>query len=127
MPSSSVAAAAPARAALHRVFWRVHFWAGLITAPTVLFASCAVDAQPLPLARELAASEIKTLERVSITASRPASMPIEIPTTLESISGKHIEQTINATDAEDALKYFPSLNVRKRYIEIGRASCRERV
>ncbi|HSI58141.1 MAG TPA: PepSY domain-containing protein, partial [Ideonella sp.] len=26
-------------AALRRVFWRVHFWAGLITAPLVLFAA----------------------------------------------------------------------------------------
>ncbi len=43
-------------------------------------------------------------------------MPIEVPTTTESITGRQIEQSINATDAEDALKYFPSLNVRKRYI-----------
>ena len=43
-------------------------------------------------------------------------MPIEIPTTVESITGKEIERSINATDAEDALKYFPSLSVRKRYI-----------
>src|SRR3989442_15208941 len=28
-----------ARAALNRLFWRVHFWAGLITAPIVLFAA----------------------------------------------------------------------------------------
>ena len=25
---------------LHRLFWRLHFWAGLITAPIVLFAAC---------------------------------------------------------------------------------------
>ena len=43
-------------------------------------------------------------------------MPLEIPTTLLSLSGREVEQTINATDAEDALKYFPSLLVRKRYI-----------
>ncbi|MEO8059889.1 MAG: PepSY domain-containing protein [Burkholderiales bacterium] len=29
----------PARAGVHRLFWRVHFWAGLITAPLVLFAA----------------------------------------------------------------------------------------
>ena len=30
--------------------------------------------------------------------------------------GEQIERTINATDSEDALKYLPSLLVRKRYI-----------
>ena len=43
-------------------------------------------------------------------------MPIEIPTTIESITGAQIEKSINADDAEDALKYLPSLTVRKRYI-----------
>jgi hypothetical protein len=57
-----------------------------------------------------------SLDRVEVTASRPATMPIEIPTTVESITGKEIERSINATDAGDALKYFPSLSVRKRYI-----------
>ncbi len=32
-------AAGDARAALRRVFWRVHFWAGMISAPLVLFAA----------------------------------------------------------------------------------------
>ncbi|MBC7993151.1 MAG: TonB-dependent receptor [Rhizobacter sp.] len=58
----------------------------------------------------------RELERVTVVGSRPSTLPIEIPTTTESISGKQIEQSINATDAEDALKYFPSLNVRKRYL-----------
>lgn len=39
MSSLSITADAPARVGLHRVFWRVHFWAGLITAPLVLFAA----------------------------------------------------------------------------------------
>lgn len=53
---------------------------------------------------------------VVITGGRPSSLPTTIPTTIESISAAQIEQRINATDSEDALKYFPSLNVRKRYI-----------
>lgn len=36
---TSTVAKLPARAALNRLFWRVHFWAGLITAPIVLFAA----------------------------------------------------------------------------------------
>ena len=35
---------------------------------------------------------------------------------MESVTREQIERTVNATDSEDALKYFPSLLVRKRYI-----------
>jgi iron complex outermembrane receptor protein len=53
---------------------------------------------------------------VTISGGRPTSLPTQIPTTIEGITAAQIEQSINAADAEDALKYFPSLNVRKRYI-----------
>jgi len=53
---------------------------------------------------------------VLIQGGRPSSLPTQLPTTIESISGEQVEARINATDSEDALKYFPSLNVRKRYI-----------
>lgn len=56
------------------------------------------------------------LGTVTVMAHRPSSLPIQIPTTIESITGETLARTVNATDAEDALKYFPSLNVRKRYI-----------
>jgi iron complex outermembrane receptor protein len=52
---------------------------------------------------------------VTIQSGRPSSLPSSIPTTLESIKGSEIQDKINATDSEDALKYFPSLLVRKRY------------
>ena len=53
---------------------------------------------------------------VTITANRPTSLPTEIPTTLHGATAADIERHVNATDSEDALKYFPSLLVRKRYI-----------
>ena len=59
---------------------------------------------------------LKTLGTVTVTGTQPTSLPTQIPTTIEGITGKQVEETINAVDAEDALKYFPSLNVRKRYI-----------
>ncbi len=59
---------------------------------------------------------VKTLGMVTVRGSRPSSLPSNIPTTLESVTAQDIERTINATDSEDALKYFPSLLVRKRYI-----------
>jgi iron complex outermembrane recepter protein len=52
---------------------------------------------------------------VTIRGARPTSIPTNIPTTTETISADRIAQTINATDSADALKYFPSLVVRKRY------------
>lgn len=59
---------------------------------------------------------IKTLGTVTVVGTRPTSLPTQIPTTIEGITGKEIADAINAADSEDALKYFPSLLVRKRYI-----------
>ena len=58
----------------------------------------------------------KALGVVTITSTAPSSLPSEIPTTTIGMTGEAIAQTVNATDSEDALKYFPSLLVRKRYI-----------
>ncbi|MGX9218187.1 TonB-dependent receptor [Massilia varians] len=59
---------------------------------------------------------VKQLGTVTITGLRPTSLPTQIPTTIEGITRAEIERSINATDAQDALKYLPSLLVRKRYI-----------
>lgn len=61
-------------------------------------------------------AQIKTLGTVTVVGTRPTSLPAQIPTTIEGITGNEIADAINATDSEDALKYFPSLLVRKRYI-----------
>lgn len=59
---------------------------------------------------------IVTFGTIHVRGPQPSSLPTRIPTTMEGISGGEIQDRINATDAEDALKYFPSLLVRKRYI-----------
>ena len=46
----------------------------------------------------------------------PSSLPTRVPTTTESVTRAQIDETLNATDSEDALRYLPSLLVRKRYI-----------
>src|SRR5438067_723761 len=56
------------------------------------------------------------VSKVVVTGGRPTSLPTEIPATIEGITGAQVEERINAFDSEDALKYLPSLNVRKRYI-----------
>ncbi|MEY5097962.1 MAG: hypothetical protein RJA36_681 [Pseudomonadota bacterium] len=58
---------------------------------------------------------VKDLGVVTVDSGRPSSLPTQIPTTMEGISARQIEETVNAADSEDALKYFPSLLVRKRY------------
>ena len=59
---------------------------------------------------------IKELGVVTVTSSRPTSLPTQIPTTMQGVTREDIARTVNATDSEDALKYLPSLLVRKRYI-----------
>lgn len=59
---------------------------------------------------------LKSLGVVTITSGQPTSLPTQIPTTIEGVTREQIEETVNATDSEDAIKYFPSLLVRKRYI-----------
>lgn len=63
-------------------------------------------------------SDDSLLDTVIVTARRisPTSLPAQIPTTLQSATKEDIEKSVNAADSEDAIKYFPSLLVRKRYI-----------
>jgi iron complex outermembrane receptor protein len=67
-------------------------------------------------AQETDDTPVKTLGVVRVTGPRPTSLPTQIPTTMEGATREQIERSVNATDSEDALKYFPSLLVRKRYI-----------
>jgi len=61
-------------------------------------------------------SPLKMVGTVVIAGSHPTSLPTQIPTTIEGVTRAQIEEQVNASDAEDALKYLPSLLVRKRYI-----------
>jgi iron complex outermembrane receptor protein len=76
---------------------------------------CGLSASIASQAADEADAE-RTFPEVVVLGNRPTSLPTEIPTTIEGITADEIARTVNATDAEDALKYFPSLLVRKRYI-----------
>ncbi|MFG6448915.1 TonB-dependent receptor [Roseateles sp. BYS180W] len=67
-------------------------------------------------ASQAEAAPVKSLGMVVVQGSRLSTLPANIPTTTESVSAADIERLINATDSEDALKYLPSLLVRKRYV-----------
>lgn len=83
-----------------------------VPAMTTFVVACAL----LQTAVAQEAAPTKTLGTVTVVGTRPTSLPTQIPTTIEGMTGDEIADAINATDAEDALKYFPSLLVRKRYI-----------
>jgi iron complex outermembrane receptor protein len=83
---------------------RRHIW---LPAAFVSLAAVCAAAEEAPL---------RTLGTVTVIGTRPTSLPTQIPTTIEGVDARDIADTINASDAEDALKYLPSLLVRKRYI-----------
>jgi iron complex outermembrane recepter protein len=86
-------------------------------------AKAADDPAADPAARSNAAGPARdgeardrSLGTITVIGRRPTSLPTQIPTTFEGITGADVDVQINARDSEDALKYFPSLNVRKRYV-----------
>jgi iron complex outermembrane recepter protein len=84
-----------------------HITSAFVCAPLV--AHSAIPDEPNNSIAERTASVI------TITGNRLGSLPTVLPTTIESTTGEQVRQKINATDSQDALKYFPSLLVRKRY------------
>jgi iron complex outermembrane receptor protein len=83
---------------------------------TLFMAAIGAFAAPIAGADDPDDGPTRELGTVTVTAVRPSSLPTRIPTTIEGVTGDLVAETINATDSEDALKYFPSLLVRKRYI-----------
>ena len=81
-----------------------------------LSTSLGAGAQPISTDPSQEQAPVKSLGIVTVFGGRPSSLPTQIPTTIEGITRTQMEQTINATDSEDVLKYFPSLVVRRRYI-----------
>jgi len=86
--------------------------AGLMMLPAAALAQAVPDAAP----DSALEAPVKSLGMVTISSGQPTSLPTQIPTTMEGVTREQIDQAINATDSEDALKYLPSLLVRKRYI-----------
>ena len=79
--------------------------------PAALTAAAAL----VPTFADAQAGDVAALDVVTIHGGRPTSLPAQIPTTIVGITAAQIGARINAFDSEDALKYLPSLNVRKRF------------
>lgn len=73
-------------------------------------------ALPCWASAELGTKVSTELGSITVSAPMPTSLPSQIPTTIEGTTAQQIRESINATDSEDALKYLPSLLIRKRYL-----------
>jgi iron complex outermembrane receptor protein len=54
------------------------------------------------------------MQSIEVTADRNAAQKYQMPNTVESTTAEKIAETVNIVDTPDALKYMPSLMVRKR-------------
>jgi len=59
-------------------------------------------------------AEEATLAEISVRENQTAATRYQLPQTTESVTAAQIADSVNVVDTEDALKYLPSLFVRKR-------------
>jgi len=72
-----------------------------------------VDGKKAPADKSKAVmSDMTVTEKIAPTAKDR----YKLPTTTESVTKEKIENTVNAMNVEDTIKYLPSIQVRKRYI-----------
>jgi len=75
-------------------------------------------AEPSPQSLQNSANKLPTVDIVGTSYDQETTPPLkekyELPQTSQSATRERIQETINIVDTEDAIKYFPSLFVRKR-------------
>lgn len=55
-----------------------------------------------------------SLDRVVVTSTPPITAKYQLPQVTESVTATRVAETVNAVDTEDAVKYLPSIFLRKR-------------
>ena len=90
---------------------------GVLGAATCL-AQAASGGEPGKRADEVTVSEAPDvqLSPVSVSAGRAALVPANLPAVTEGVTARQMQESINVINTEDAIKYLPSVQVRKRYI-----------
>ena len=58
----------------------------------------------------------KQLGEMLVTGGKATNLPPSLPAVAEGVTAQQMEESINVVNTEDALKYFPSLQIRKRFI-----------
>lgn len=73
---------------------------------------------PLLACRAAAAAPAAALDEIVVQASGATvpSLPADLPAASEGIDRRQIEDSINVINTEDALKYLPSIQIRKRFV-----------
>ena len=72
-----------------------------------------VDGKKVPADKSKAVmSDMTVTEKIAPTAKER----YKLPTTTESVTKEKLDNTVNAMNVEDTIKYLPSIQVRKRYI-----------
>ena len=68
------------------------------------------------LAPSFAAAQEQPADATTVDALIISTAVRQTPATQETVTGQQVEQTVNALNVEDTVKYLPSLIVRKRHI-----------
>ena len=87
--------------------------------PAAMLAVCAAGAF-VPAAQaadstEKAAADTQ-LQEVVVQGGAASGVPKEVPAVVEAVTREQMADSINVINTEDALKYLPSLQIRKRFI-----------
>ena len=88
------------------------FLTGARRRPVALALTSLLAVAPFSRAEQAPAA---TLPELSVTASKPA-VPANLPNTVEGITAKQIDESINAITTGAVLQNLPSVHVRERYI-----------
>lgn len=80
--------------ALRRLFWRIHFWAGLVITPIVLFA--ALTGLLYVLTPELEAWQHAALDRVPRVDAQPVSLDAQVDAARSAFPGQAVRQVVPA-------------------------------
>jgi len=82
--------------------------AGAIMAGTLALVPHAIS--------RVAAQPATETEQVIVTGARSVAEQYQLPTTTEGVTIEQLRDSVNVVNTEDALKYLPSVLVRKRHI-----------
>ncbi len=85
--------------------------------PSPMFLAVLSVAATFSSGVEAVAAETETqLGEMVVKGDKASGVPRNLPAVSEGISSSQMEETINVVNTEDALKYMPSLQIRKRFI-----------
>ena len=105
MVTMSSSADAASRVGLRRLFWRVHFWAGLVTAPIVLFA--ALTGLLYVLAPQIEARVHADVDHVAAPAGAvPMSLDVQLAAARVAMEGAMPRAVVPAFGAGDTTQVF---------------------